>query len=394
MLSESIIKRLVLARYFFRLADDNARSDREVAIFAAINLLQDSVEFFLLAAAEHLNADIKTNTSFDQYLDKIDAKTPTKPLPFRARLVQLNKMRVNAKHHGIRPDTGDVKKLILVVREFFEESALAIFDVGFWTISLAHLLDDGKVKGHVLAAERAFGDKNYRIVLIECRKAFYSEFEFRYNIKWFENEDNPDPLMGALYSSAPWHVKNKRYIDENVREPFDYIVLDHDLVERELTTSGIDHSSFWNVRRLTPQVFRDNYGVAAEEKWVVKNDLYVLGNDGIAERASYVLETTIDIVLAKHLYQRKLRVTPRDIDFVVKLKREEVSLYQKADRTSSVAATTPKGLWELTVTSSCDGLRGDATYWQVFHRIGDDPLDPSSVWLSGYLHEDDVETGS
>ena len=63
MLSEAVIKRLVLSRYFLRLADDNARSDREVATFAAINLLHDSVEFFLIASAEHVNAGVKERGS-------------------------------------------------------------------------------------------------------------------------------------------------------------------------------------------------------------------------------------------------------------------------------------------------------------------------------------------
>ena len=72
MLTEGIIKRLTLARYFWRLAEDNARADREVTTFAAINLLQDSVEFFLLSAAEHLNCGIKGNASFEQYLGGFD----------------------------------------------------------------------------------------------------------------------------------------------------------------------------------------------------------------------------------------------------------------------------------------------------------------------------------
>jgi hypothetical protein len=107
MLSEGVIKRLTLARYFYRLAADNARADREVTTFAAINLLQDSVEFFLLAALEHLDAEVKGRTTFEQYLDSIDARIDPKKLPFRAKLLQLNKVRVNAKHHGIRPETTD-----------------------------------------------------------------------------------------------------------------------------------------------------------------------------------------------------------------------------------------------------------------------------------------------
>jgi hypothetical protein len=146
MLPETIIKRLTLSRYFLRLADDNSRSDREVAIFAAINLLQDSVEFFLIAAAEHLNAGVKERANFELYLDKIDERIAPEKLPFRPKLLQLNKVRVNAKHYGVRPDANEVKSLILVAREFFEEVANTVFKVDFWTVSLLSLLDDGETK--------------------------------------------------------------------------------------------------------------------------------------------------------------------------------------------------------------------------------------------------------
>src|SRR5690242_19750295 len=104
MLRSTILKRLLLSRFFLNLAIEHVRSHREVATFAAINLIQDSTEYFLLAASEHLNVRIGKTTEFPQYLDKIDERIAPNTLPFRPRLVQMNKVRVSAKHDGIKPD--------------------------------------------------------------------------------------------------------------------------------------------------------------------------------------------------------------------------------------------------------------------------------------------------
>lgn len=103
ILPPSVINKLTLARHLFRMAEENLRSQRELALFAAANLMQDAVEAFLLAASEHLNAGIDSKTAFEGYFTKIDAKLDPKQLPFRVKLVALNKVRVNAKHHGVAP---------------------------------------------------------------------------------------------------------------------------------------------------------------------------------------------------------------------------------------------------------------------------------------------------
>ena len=43
-------------------------------------------------------------------------------------------------------------------------------------------------------------------------------------------------LMGH---KAPFYARNKKYIDENVKEPTDYIVYDHDRIDIDLLRSGM-----------------------------------------------------------------------------------------------------------------------------------------------------------
>ena len=81
-MQKSIIHKLLLARRLLDLAGENLSSANELSLAIGVNLLQDSVEAFLLAIAEHVNAQIQGKTGFEQYIDLIDAKIVPKSLPF------------------------------------------------------------------------------------------------------------------------------------------------------------------------------------------------------------------------------------------------------------------------------------------------------------------------
>src|SRR5258708_8222900 len=250
MLEEPVIRRLILSRYLFQLAEQNARSDQDVAASACIHLLQDSAEIFLLAALDHLNAKVGARIDFPQYLDKVNEATGTE-LPFRRRLLEINRVRVASKHDGISPNGKEIQGYVSDARKFLEQACRKVLDVDFWSVSLTRLLDDSETKEFLLAAETQFESAAYDDCLILCRKAFYVEFESPYDIR---KDENPVSLLSG--SSAPYYARSKEYAEENVRTPFDYIVLDDGKVDSDLTKEGIDHTTFWNIWRLTPSVYR------------------------------------------------------------------------------------------------------------------------------------------
>ncbi len=89
--------------------------------------------------------------------------------------------------------------------------------------------------------------------------------------------------LAALGSFAPWFARNRRYVEENVGDPSDYVVLDHDDVEKTILRAGISPTDFWNVWRLTPGLFYD--GEVGE--WVVKYEFDKL--EGAAVRSVRLL---------------------------------------------------------------------------------------------------------
>jgi hypothetical protein len=172
-LTTSVINKLDLARHLYFLALDCIGSHRELALFAVVNLLQDSVEEFLLAASEHLNSGIDSTTTFERYFQKIEERINPRTLPFRSKLVALNKLRVAAKHHGVKPDSSEAEGFALICREFFNESCSLVFGVQFLFVSLIDLLDDGEIKDLLVVATSAFDERRWYKSISSAERLFF-----------------------------------------------------------------------------------------------------------------------------------------------------------------------------------------------------------------------------
>jgi len=379
MLPSSVIKRLLLCRYFLSLAVDQSRSHREVASFATINLTQDSVEFFLLAAVEHRNIRLSNNAPFNQIFDSVDASISPKTLPFRQRLMEMNRVRVNSKHHGIQPNPNDLEPYITVVREFLQEATLTVFGVDLHNISLVSQLNEGTVKDLLSEAESAFQNRNFLECLVLCRKAFYLTFEKDYDAALFVQEEVPLGIL-AIGSKVPYFARNKEYIENKVRNHFDYIILDFSALDNELLQDGIDTVTFWNIRRVTPDVYQTKDG-----NWLVRDEFAKTEGD-LENNAAYVFENTIDIILRRQSRLKAAKFVGPGSKYVVPLARAEVPIYTKADRTSKIDQITPPNLRYLHVNGSVPGLKNvDERYWVVSHWEKNGPM------IIGYVHDDDVD---
>lgn len=377
---KSTINKILLSRRIYQLSQDHLNSDNEISLSVGINLLQDSVEIFLLALAEYINADVGNNTNFNKYFDQINKKIAPKELPFRFRLNSLNKLRVNAKHYGLSPSKTEVAGLLETVKEFYEEVSIQVLKKEFITISLIDLTNDGEAKVFLQTAEKNYNDNDYENCLINCRKALYVEIESDYDISPYIDESQRKGF-GLMFigNKAPFFARNKKYIEENVKNPTDYIVYDHDKLDMDLLRSGMSRLNFWNVWRLTPEMYRKD----RESEWVIKYEFKKFDEEGIKDRAEYVLDSTINLILAKHTYINRSK-TPTYRNYSINLNRESVKIYDKADRTSKVNATVPIDCKQVYVDSKVSALDGEGYFWHVIHF-------ENGLHLYGYIANDDVE---
>src|SRR4030042_5207864 len=141
-----VIRRICLARHLYELGIASLKSANDLYLFSGVNLLQDAVEAFMLALADFVGASLDERTSFDKYFVLINDKIKPKELPFKNRLLHLNRIRVDSKHHGIQPARDECERLVVAVREFFDEVSSSILNVNFTTISEIDLLKEGETK--------------------------------------------------------------------------------------------------------------------------------------------------------------------------------------------------------------------------------------------------------
>lgn len=378
MIDAKTINRIQLARRLYQFACEHLKSDIGLSLSIGVNLLQDAVEVFLVAIAAHVQADVRDKTPFDQYFDAIKNKTSSE-LPFRARLNDLNKLRVNSKHYGLAPAKAEVTDLPIIVKAFFEEVSSSLLECHFASISLIDLMKDGEVKDLLKQATESFENGKYEECLVACRKAIYVKIESSYDILPFADR-NRVRLVAFFPSNAPYYARSPEYIEKYVHEPTDYIVLDHEKIEIEFIKLGIDSQSFWNIWRLTPEVYR--YG--RDGDWVVKREFRKVDEDGIQERAEYVLDAAINLFVSAD-HKESFSKTPNYKNYFVRLRQENVPIYEKADKNSKVVGTTPEGLAELYVKCTVPGLKKDGLYWEVSHF-------KDNLFLMGYISDEFVES--
>ncbi|MBI5076338.1 MAG: hypothetical protein HZB62_14390 [Nitrospirae bacterium] len=371
-----IIRRISLARHLYELGLSSLRSKNDLYLFSAVNLFQDSVEAFLIAVAEHVNAAIDQNTKFDKYFVAINDKIAPKELPFRVKLLRLNRLRVDSKHYGIQPERDECERLTVAVHEFFDEVSLELLGASFSTICAIDLLKDGATKTLLLEAKADLEKNEMENCAINCRKAIFLAIEKDYSISEYKDGKPMGLLAGFTY--APYYTQNKEYIDKNVKEPTDYIVYDHSRINQELLTNGVDTTAFWNVWRLTPEVFKTTDG-----KWIVKHDFAKLDRDLLADKLEYIFSATLDIILAIHKTREGIRTSGYG-RYQLTLRQDNVSVFEKADRNSKIIGAIPPGMQKIETDYRVEGFEDDGPYWHVTHYEKD-------VFLYGFIHNDDVE---
>ena len=372
------VRRIALARHLNQLAASSLRSNNDLHLFAAANLLQDAAEAFLLAIADHVSAPVDQNTKFDKYFVLIDERITPKELPFKTKLLRLNRIRVDSKHYGIQPARDECDRLAVSLREFFEEVSLSILGVVFSTVSAIDLLEDGNSKNALLGARAALDAGDFSACSIACRKALYLEIEWRYDITKFK-DGKPLGLLGG-FSDSPFFARNAEYIQKNVHDPTDFIVLDYSKLDQDLLKDGVDPTAYWNLWRLTPEIYK-----TPDEKWVVKEDFDKLDAELLADKIEYIFSTAVDVVLGLHTARKAVKNGGHGRYFL-ELQREEVPVFESADKTSRIVATSPPGLIRLDTDYRVLGLKSDAMYWHVSHFD-----DGCHLW--GYIHADEVKNG-
>ena len=147
----------------------------------------------------------------------------------------------------------------------------------------------------------------------------------------------------------------------------------------DIMKDGIDSVSFWNIWRLTPAVYRREEG----KSWIVRREFGKLEEEGIRDRAEYVLDATINLFIVADQKLAATKFAERRI-YYIDLKQDKVQVYQKASKESKVISITPENLTKIFVNYSVEALDGGGMFWRVSHSY-------KKTFISGFISEDVVQ---
>ncbi len=384
-MDEKVVRQIVLARYYLHLARGEIRFLNETSTLAAINLLHEALETFLLSIIDTIDAQIKNKTSFEGYLDAIDTKLSEEQLPKRSVLVRFNKIRVAAKHHLVLPDREQTVRFFRDIEEFIERASKIVFDRSFDEIDLIGLIEKDEIQSVLYLALNEYQKEDYFGCLASVRKAMYLEFEKSSDIKKFSDPENSlhkGILSPWSISNAPAYARSNKYIEDHVKTPFDYIVLDHNKQNSKLLEEGIDPQAFWNVWRLTPRVYQFE-----DSSWIVEKDISTLNDPHQIENARYVLDAAVEILLKIQNRRSTSRYISHQNNFAfLTMKSNNWRIYDKAsvDAKSQDVPTEVTFFCGMSLVPSLD--QDNEHFWIASH------IKKGGPWLSGYVREKDVES--
>ncbi len=374
-MDERHTRQILLSRYYLELADQQLRLDHDQSRFATINMLHEAFETALVCFADALDADVPSAAAIDKIIAGIE-KALGSSVPFRMQIFRFNKIRVNAKHHLVMPDKADLVSYMTIVPEFIGNLTQQIFGIELSSINLSTLIADETVRGHVENALEALNNNDLLSSLVASRRALYQIFEKQFDIAFFTTDKTtPASMMiGAALCRAPAYAKSQRYIDEQVKEPFDMIVVDHGALEGELIRDGIDTHAYWNIVRLTPKVYQ-----RANGEWINSFNIDFAN----IERAdcAYVFDTLIKIILqrqARHGSWRMLKSRFRSLRV-----NPGATTYEKASLNSKVIGQIPNDVHTVMASTATQGLESDQWFYRFY-------LFSSPSLLSGYISTADV----
>jgi hypothetical protein len=328
-----------------------------------------------------LNAKVPEKSGIELYLDRIDQKLDAQELPFRSRILQFNKARVAAKHHLTLPEDSFLRLISTVVPEFIQTAIRLTFGKDLDEVSLADLIEDEEVSTHIRQAQADLASGKFYDCLTSVRKAFYIQFEKQYDIRKFSDPEEAKArgILSAFSScSAPIYAKNPEYIRDRVTRPSDFIVFDHSSLDSELMKEGVDVQTFWNIWRLTPEIYLGEDG-----KWTVEYDFDLADDPQIRENCVYVLDNLISITLQRQARRKRSRSRAGAYRYIQTV--PNAPFYKKAMQGSEETGRLPDGIRRVNITRAVPALDRKGFYWEASYMRKDGP------WLFGYVHDDDTE---
>ncbi|MGZ0008311.1 hypothetical protein [Burkholderia gladioli] len=378
----STLQTLITARALLEQAERHCELGDRYLATAGLIVLQDAVELAFLALLIEKQVDEDRaieNLTFDEMiaqLGKIGLKVPKS-----GTLRAMNKLRVTAKHYGQVMEPITVQGHLNAARVALDSVLFSAVGKTFREIFLVEIVGEIASRPYLDAAASALANKNYIQSLIETRKAFFIEFEDNYCIYPYRNYNQNPPFTGllglAILSSghkAPAWTKNSTWISANIKDPFNYIQINHETWRIDAIEWGINTQILNNIQRLTPDAVR----LEAFGEWHIRYSPQYITNNANHDNAAKCLDLTIEAIRRKHEYIRSALVARNDKPGETPSAYIGQPLYEKSSQTSKVIRYLADGDTYY-VRAILNGFNPNETFYSI------DCTSKSGETASGYV---------
>ena len=355
---------------------------------AGLSILQDAIEIFFIALLIELGVDEQKaleSKSFDELVGEL--KKAGVPVPKSGTLKALNKQRVLTKHYAQVADSTTVKGYLDAAVVAIDASLLYVTEKSLSGILLTEILDECEAKDFLMQAGRLIERGNFLPGLVEIRKAFYVFFEFDYDIQgWRDVEDQThrpglaDILRGGRKS--PCWARNRKWIEENVKKPAHYILIDHEQWRVDAMEKEISAVELHNLRRLTPAVIRDQSSGA----WLIEYDVHYEINNANDGNARYCLDRAIVAISKAQEHKKSHRRVKRGSFGIWPEFFLGDSVYAKASTATSVVHVVNEK-YNYNFGLILTGFSGADKFVEISGYLKNEPGQHlvEESWVSGFL---------
>jgi hypothetical protein len=239
-------KKLILVRQLYQRAILQAETmhsyvDRIMAVIG-LDLSNETVLKAVVGAVAR-NKSIKND--FQQIVKQADdalvlAGLP--PIPDKIKIQHVRTLRNDAQHKAKYPNENDVSDCRTYTRDFLKQIILDVWGADFETLSLVDTIQNPKVKGYLLAAERELRTNNFNQAAFEAISGY----------NWTISQTKAS-IMGRL----PYEAKAFLVTDNSKRQKESeqiFLLFKHmrDTIMRSLV--GISFSSYRRYRQITEAI--------------------------------------------------------------------------------------------------------------------------------------------
>ena len=374
---------LIVAKTLLEQVDNLMLADNKFSSSAALVVLQDGFELIMKAALIEKGVDETKNLermSFDELISEL--KSQEIRVHKSGTLKAMNKGRVTVKHYGQLAEHDTVKNFVDATRLATAVVMSDVFNTRLTEVFVGGHIEDNKIRTLLREAADHIDNRRSFDAMIAVRKAIFISIEKDYDVSSFADPDKrKEGLLSFLGrgSAAPFYAKNPDYIAANVREPFDYIVLNHEKIKIDLMEWGVHTQEFWNVWRLTPRV----YQAEDSTEWLVSSVENVLTDDEELEAARYCLDRTLNVLQKKQSHNNYSKFRPSNLGLTELRIKSDTPRLRKASKEAEIVDIVKTGKI-LPYEMILHGLDGN-----IYFRMNADYK--NKEWFNTYILSEDCE---